>query len=1043
MLNLIRGLAVKKAIVVRALFVALSLVLPMVLVGTAMAGGGVCTVNSTEDTANGTTNDNTNTGTLRYCLTQTNQFSGGTIGFSVTGTITLTSALPAIITNLTIQGPRANQLTISGNNQFTVFTINSGTVVISGLTIANGSGNNPTPVGLGVGGGGGILNLGGTLTVSNSTFTDNTTPIDGGGIFNSFGSTLTVINSTFFGNSASNIGGGILNAGTLTVSNSTFSGNSARVNGGGIDNLGITLVVSNSILSGNHGGQCADASVNGDLCPAAMGNGNVVGGNANLLPLGNYGGATETLLPLPGSPAICAGSSSLVPSGVTTDQRGFPLDTSCVDAGAVQTNYLLVNTTSDSNDVSCTSATCSLRDAITAANSSTMQDISFSPTVFTATPPNTVSPIVLSTSLPALSGQINIVGPAASTAPAVTSVTVSGNHSSTVGSIFMVDSGAQVFLYGLTIANGNSPAAGGGINALGGTLTVTNSTFSGNTANNTDGGAIFFTNAGTLTVTNSTFSGNTAGSGGAIFTNTDMLTVTNSTFSGNTANIGGGIQFNNIGTMTVSNSIFSGNSAPGSGDIFSVATVNAEGHNLFYNNTGESSNFTLSNTDATGVDPMLLPLSNYGGITQTMLPLPGSSAICAGLTSLALNASGNPLTIDQRGFVRTTSYGSAGTCVDEGAVQTDYTSVQFTNGPSYSEFVSVAVVPAPVVSVTENGQNIGGIPITLALSGTSTTAAGLGPVSTASGMGASFGGLVVSVAGDDTLSVSLPITAVGNAIQPPALTASALLDVAQQPSLTSVSASPTVATPVQTVTLTAVVSATIAGTVAVPSGMVTFYDNGTQVGTAPLSGGTATLVVPSLPAGATATITAMYSGDGNFLPSTSTNNPTVVVAQFGFTFTNTGTAAYTAAPGAMASYNFEVTPLYGSYAAPVSFAVTGLPAGATASFTPNTVAVNGGATPVVMTVQTASATAHNSNPFGRGIVLALLLLPFAGRRSVREKMKGRMLLLVLLMAGLTATLTGCGSNSGFMLQSPQTYTLTVTATSGTLQNSQTVTLIVQ
>jgi len=96
-----------------------------------------------------------------------------------------------------------------------------------------------------------------------------------------------------------------------------------------------------------------------------------------------------------------------------------------------------------------------------------------------------------------------------------------------------------------------------------------------------------------------------------------------------------------------------------------------------------------------------------------------------------------------------------------------------------------------------------------------------------------------------------------------------------------------------------------------------------------------------------------------------------------------------------------------------------------------------------MTVQTASATAHNRSPFGSGIVLALLLLPLVAKRSVRKNMKGRMLLMVLLMAGLTATLTGCGSSNGFLLQSPQTYTLTVTATGGTLQHTQAVTLIVQ
>ena len=77
------------------------------------------------------------------------------------------------------------------------------------------------------------------------------------------------------------------------------------------------------------------------------------------------------------------------------------------------------------------------------------------------------------------------------------------------------------------------------------------------------------------------------------------------------------------------------------------------------------------------------------------------------------------------------------------------------------------------------------------------------------------------------------------------------------------------------------------------------------------------------------------------------------------------------------------------------------------------------------------------------MVLALLLLPFGMKRRVREKLKGRMLLLVLLLAGMTAAVTGCGASNGFMLQSPGTYTLTVTASSGTLQHSQIVTLIVQ
>jgi hypothetical protein len=215
----------------------------------------------------------------------------------------------------------------------------------------------------------------------------------------------------------------------------------------------------------------------------------------------------------------------------------------------------------------------------------------------------------------------------------------------------------------------------------------------------------------------------------------------------------------------------------------------------------------------------------------------------------------------------------------------------------------------------------------------------------------------------------------------------------------------------------------------------------------PLAGGMAQLVMPSLPPGQTAMITAVYSGDGNFFGGTSGNSASVVVGPLDFTFTNAGTAAYTAAPGAVATYNFALAPLNDSYAGPVNFTVTGLPAGAVASFTPSSVAADGGAVPVTMTVQTAAPMAHNENhgnsPLGRGVVLALLLLPFGMKRKLREKLRGRMLLLVLLLAGTTAAMSGCASNNGFMLQSPGTYTLTVTATSGNLQHSQIVTLIVQ
>jgi hypothetical protein len=212
-----------------------------------------------------------------------------------------------------------------------------------------------------------------------------------------------------------------------------------------------------------------------------------------------------------------------------------------------------------------------------------------------------------------------------------------------------------------------------------------------------------------------------------------------------------------------------------------------------------------------------------------------------------------------------------------------------------------------------------------------------------------------------------------------------------------------------------------------------------------LVNGVATSVMPSLPPATAALITAAYAGDANFLGSASSNSASVVVAaRQGFTFTDTGSSAYRAAPGATAAYSFALAPLSGSYPGAVTFTVAGLPASATASFTPSTVAANAGAASIAMTVQTATATAHNSSsPFGRAAVLALLLLPFGVKRSRRKKLNGWMLPLLLVVVGTTATISGCGSRNGFFLESPQSYTLTVTATSGTLTENQTVTLIVQ
>lgn len=248
--------------------------------------------------------------TAANTMTATNGCAAGdgddTINFNVGGTIFLASTLPKITDRrLTIDGPASPSITIDGGGQVRVMEVASrANLNLDGLTIANGgqgpgagilsygtlniidgtiSGNNAYSGIRGYVNGGGIYNNNGTLTITDSSFSDNVATV-GGGIYNT--GTLTVTSSTFsgnrnrgtspanrlrvgagiyndggtvavsggifFSNGGSYFGGGIANgSGNLTVTNSTFSANSA-INGGGIENSG-TLTVTNSTFSGNRG----------------------------------------------------------------------------------------------------------------------------------------------------------------------------------------------------------------------------------------------------------------------------------------------------------------------------------------------------------------------------------------------------------------------------------------------------------------------------------------------------------------------------------------------------------------------------------------------------------------------------------------------------------------------------------------------------------------------------------------------------------------------------------------------------------------------
>ena len=190
-----------------------------------------------------------------------------------------------------------------------------------------------------------------TLTVTNSTLSDNSSATSGGGIVNDGiggSATLTVTNSTISGNSADFYGGGIHNVGglfgsaTLTATNSTLSDNSAGFYGGGIFNdghfgEGATLEIGDTILkTGSSGANIYNPEgtvtslgynlSNDDGDGFLTATGDQINTDPMLGPLQDSGGPTFTHALLAGSPAIDAGDPNFNPNSfnppMVYDQRG-------------------------------------------------------------------------------------------------------------------------------------------------------------------------------------------------------------------------------------------------------------------------------------------------------------------------------------------------------------------------------------------------------------------------------------------------------------------------------------------------------------------------------------------------------------------------------------------------------------------------------------------------------------------------------------------------------------------------------------------------
>jgi predicted outer membrane repeat protein len=386
--------------------------------------------------------------------------------------------------------------------------------------------------------------------------------------------------------------------------------------------------------------------------------------------------------------------------------------------------------------------------------------------------------------------------------PIITDLTtVDGNTTNSYHVVIGATGYDVASLDGFTITAGNANGdsdpnnRGGGMYNLNNSSRLTNVTFSGNSATY-GGGGMFNQYSDSPTLTDVTFSDNSATYGGGMYNEASRPTLTNVTFSGNSATYGGGIYNGNYGTLISRNVTFSGNSATYGGGIYSYAvngttselysatfsgnsaTSNGGGlyndsslsirNTIFWSNTASAGAQIYSNphnggggyiipvndsvvqdgcperTNCTNIittDPMLGTLGDYGGFTQTIPLLAGSSAIDTGYDALCPAA-------DQRGVTR-----PQGTHCDIGAFELDtapmVTSITRLN-PSPTNLASVVFTVTFSESVT--GVGVSDFSLT-------TTGVFVAAVSGFSGSGSVYTVTVNTGTGNGTIRLDVPASA--------------------------------------------------------------------------------------------------------------------------------------------------------------------------------------------------------------------------------------------------------------------------------------------
>jgi predicted outer membrane repeat protein len=504
----------------------------------------------------------------------------GEITIDCTGVIDFESKI-SIVGDVTIRGGRSTVL--NGGSSTLFFRIDPrASLTLDRLRLHNGQASV----------GGAIENLG-TLTISNSTFSNNVANGGlGGAIYNS--GTLTISNTTFSDNLSLVRGGAIANSGDATITDSVFVGNKTDVLGNAIYNSG-TLSSQNT--------HYIDNTCDGDITDLG---GNVVE-NADGCP----GDVVEAPLVLP-SDSI---TFDIAGEFVVTDCDHFAGTGTLSDALA-QIEYAKgVITFACEGTITFTERIFIMGNIAIRGEGKIVFDGGGTSSflLIREWALLTLDGITLQNGGGDGVGAISNLGTLI-----INNSTFSNNSTSGIGgAIYNYE---RLIITNSTFSNNSAPDSGGAIynDRYGGEVTITDSTFTDNSAQL--GGAVY--NYSTLTITDSTFRGNLAEFGGGIY-NGNLLTILYSTIDKNSASISGGGVYNYVtGTLDANNTLFTNNSARFAGAFYNQGIANFA-DNIFTTNLSTEyggavmNRSTLDMTDTTFTENV----STYGGAISNISTL--------------------------------------------------------------------------------------------------------------------------------------------------------------------------------------------------------------------------------------------------------------------------------------------------------------------------------------------------------------------------------------------------------------------------------------